>query len=513
MKILNYIRYSRKSSEAKERQALSITDQNSECDKLILRDDLNVVNRLEESKTSFKPNIRTEFNKMIKLIEEGKANAILTWKPDRLCRNPKEGGILLQLLQDGILKEIRTAVGDIYTPDSDHLILQIHFGMANQYSRNLSQNVKRGIDRKVHDRKEYPRPAPIGYIGFGERGQRNIKPDPDSAVYIQKAFGLATTGLYSLRQMSEQLYSDGFRTKKGNKIGKSHLQIILKSPTYYGYFLHNEELCEGNFEPIISKGLYDLAQDKLQDRSKPKKLIWEKEFLNLIRCGNCSCAVTTSFKTKFIKSINQNRTFVYHHCTHRKGSCKEQPITDQELKDMLYKEIERIAIDTEVWQLGLKLVKAKHHNEMDKIKRQYQYISQQQTNIRDQIDRLIAMRSNGELTKDEFVGQKQRLTERLADMDNKANDNSHSVKTWLELMEEYFDTAFQVLDTVKNGDFDQKQKILRKIGENFFLKDKKLVFNFRKPYDALLIPAYRSNMLGDRDSNPDKQIQSLLSYH
>src|SRR3990170_2803546 len=189
MNNLCYIRYSRKSSEAKERQALSINDQNLECDQVEVREALNVSYKLDESHSAFKPNNRPEFDKMIALIESHQADAILTWKPDRLCRNPKEGGHLLQLLQDNILKEIRCATGEVYTPESDHLILQIHFGMANQYSRNLSQNVKRGLNHKC-ERGEYPRPAPIGYEGFGEIGQRKMRPHPFEFSLIVKCFEL-----------------------------------------------------------------------------------------------------------------------------------------------------------------------------------------------------------------------------------------------------------------------------------------------------------------------------------
>lgn len=501
MKLLKYVRYSRKSSESKERQALSIRDQNAECDKITIKEDLNVVAKLEESKTSFKPNVRLEFNKMLSLLREGKANAILTWKPDRLCRNPEEGGKLLQMLQDGTIKEIRTATGDYYTQESDHLILQIHFGMANQYSRNLSQNVRRGLNRKIHDRKEYPRPAIVGFIGIGERGQRNIAPHPTESLHIQKAFQLASTGSYSLREISETLYRDGLRTKNGKKIGKSHLYSILIKPTYYGFFYNNGELCEGNYEPLISKGLFDLVQEKLKDRTRPKKSIWDKEFLGLIKCGKCGCSITTSFKNKTLKKLNKKKLFVYHHCTHRRGGCNEMPVTDETLKKMLYEMIGSIVIDKEVWQLGMKLVRAKNSEQMEKIQNQYQYISQQQVRIREQINRLIEMRSNGELTKEEFIEQKERLSENLANMDSKANDNSHSVKTWLELMEEYLNTAFQALDVIKGPDFLQKQKVLSRIGENFLLKDRKLTVIYRKPYDILLNSAYRTDVLGSKDSN------------
>jgi DNA invertase Pin-like site-specific DNA recombinase len=493
--ILHFIRYSRKSSEAKERQALSIQDQNTECDKIIIKEDLQVIARLDESKTSFKPHVRPQFDKMIDLIKTGKANAILTWKPDRLCRNPEEGGLLLQMLQDGAIKEMRTAAGDVYTQDSDHLILQIHFGMANQYSRNLSQNVRRGNDRKVFDRKQYYRPAPLGYEGIGLRGQRDIKPHPLEYSLIVKAFNMAKVGLYSLNEIVKELTKAGFRTKRGKKLSKSHIHQILTNPLYYGYFHYRGELCEGSYEPLISKGLFDLVQEKLNDRSRPRILNWDKEFLGLFHCGECGCAVTTSNKNKYLKKTKVNKLFVYHHCTRRRGNCKQKPVTDIEFKTMLYEKINKIVIDKEVWQLGLKLVKAKHSEEMNKIKRQYQYIAQQETSIRSQITKLIEMRSNDELTKAEFIEQKTRLTEKLANMDSRANDNSHSVKTWLELMEEYLDTAFQLLDVVKNGTFEQKQNILRRVGENFLMKDKKIVITYRKPYDILLKPTVRKDVL------------------
>ena len=262
---LKYIRYSRKSSESKEKQVVSIADQNSECDKLRMRDSLQVLFKLEESHSAFKPGNRPEFDRMVALIESGQAQAILTWKPDRLCRNPKEGGHLLQLLQDGVLKEIRCATGEIYTQESDHLILQIHFGMANQYSRNLSQNVRRGLNHKC-ERGEYPRPAPVGYEGHGERGQRNIKLHPTEAPILKEIFEMAATAKYSLAYLIEAAYKKGLKTKRGKRISKSHLYIRLTSPTYYGYFYQNGELYKGNFEPLVSKTLWDMGQKALMDR-------------------------------------------------------------------------------------------------------------------------------------------------------------------------------------------------------------------------------------------------------
>lgn len=509
---LRYIRYSRKSSESKEKQALSIPDQNKECDEYKEKLGLNIAYKVQDEKSAFKPNRREGFNKLIELIKSGKANAVLTWKPDRICRNPLEGGVIMQLLQDGYLKEIRTPLGEVYTPDSDHLILQIHFGMANQYSRNLSQNVRRGLNRKILDRKEYPRPARIGFEGFGERGQRNIRPHPIEAPFILKAFQLAATGVYSYGRISEMLYEEGFRTKHGKKVTKSHIEYILHCPTYYGYFLWNGELHEGNFEPIISKALFDLVQEKLNDRSKPKNFAWVKEFMRLIRCGNCGCAITTTTKKKFIKKTKEWKYFTYHHCTHRRGDCNEKPVTDKDLKDLLYNLVAEAQIDKEVWQLGIKLVREKYKAEIDKNKNQHYYFSLEQQKIRDRIQKLIDMRANEELTKEEFLQQKNKLLEQLAGFENKLNDSNHSIKSWLELMEDFFNTAYEARDVVEHGSPEAKQRVLAKIGENFLLKNKMLTFSFKKPYDCLLKPEYRTDVLLSLDSNQNKRIQSPLSY-
>ena len=510
---LKYIRYSRKSDEAKERQVYSIEDQNKECQEYAEKLSLDITSKFQEEKSGYAPGKRVAFNKVVELIKDGKANAILTWNENRICRNPLEGGIIMQLLQDGILKEIRIAsTNTVYTPSSDHLMLHIQFGMANQFSRKISTDVKRGLFRKA-ERKEYPFPAPIGYEGYGEVRKRQMRPDPIRAPFIQKAFQLASTGVYSLGYISEALYKEGFRTKKGKKASKSHIDLILRRPTYCGHFLLNGELFEGRYEPLVSKALFEIVQEKLKDRSRPKNINWQKEFVGLMKCGTCGCAITTSIKKKFVKKINDYHTYIFHHCTHRRGNCKEKPMTDYDLKELLTHQVGAIEIDEEAWKLGIEIVREKYKNELEKNKGQHFFYSLEQQRIRDKIQKLIDMRTGEELTKEEFLEQKNDLLKQLSSFESKTNDSNQSLKTWLELMEDFFNTALYIKDMLKSDDAEEKQKILRKIGENFIIKDKKLCFSFKKPYDVLLKPEYRSDLLGRLDSNQNKQLQRLLSYH
>lgn len=105
------------------------------------------------------------------------------------------------------------------------------------------------------------------------------------------------------------------------------------------------------------------------------------------------------------------------------------------------------------------------------------------------------MRADGELTCEEFMAQKAKILEDMAGVESRINDAKHSARNWLELTEEYLTNAFQARDIVLEGTAEEKRRLLLSVSENLILQDKKLQFSFKKPYDVLLLPEYRTSML------------------
>ncbi|MCP4481332.1 MAG: recombinase family protein [bacterium] len=74
--MIKYFLYVRKSSEAEDKQVASIPAQIAELKDLAKKQNLDIIQILEEEKSARKPG-RPVFNKMLEMIHEGKAEGII----------------------------------------------------------------------------------------------------------------------------------------------------------------------------------------------------------------------------------------------------------------------------------------------------------------------------------------------------------------------------------------------------------------------------------------------------
>ncbi len=89
-----YFVYCRKSSEAEDRQILSIDSQINELKRVAVQRGLKITAILTEAKSAKAPG-RPVFNSMMERLYHGEADGILCWKLDHLARNPVDGGSII----------------------------------------------------------------------------------------------------------------------------------------------------------------------------------------------------------------------------------------------------------------------------------------------------------------------------------------------------------------------------------------------------------------------------------
>ncbi|MEO0341565.1 MAG: recombinase family protein, partial [Bacteroidota bacterium] len=241
------ITYRRKSGESDERQVLSLSTQEDICQDLIERYNLNHFIDYWEKKSAKVADNRPKFDDMMKLMIKRKGVVLVCWKVHRLARNLKEGGWLVDLLQNNIIRAIITQE-KVYYPWDNTFVQIIELASANQYSRDVSNGVNVSFVRKAKLGIPF-KTAPIGYLNnkHKPKGQRDWRDDPERMPLVQQVFKRLLSGKYSARAV--WLYARntlGLTSRKRGKYGGGPLSQngfynMIKRPEYAGfYFLKGE---------------------------------------------------------------------------------------------------------------------------------------------------------------------------------------------------------------------------------------------------------------------------------
>lgn len=141
---MKYIIYCRKSTDEKDKQILSIEQQIAELKEFSSREGLEIIDFVTEAKTAKVPG-REEFATLLKRIERGEAQGIVSWHPDRLARNSVDGGKIIYLLDTNKLVDLKFPTFWFENTPQGKFMLSIAFGQSKYYVDNLSENVARGM--------------------------------------------------------------------------------------------------------------------------------------------------------------------------------------------------------------------------------------------------------------------------------------------------------------------------------------------------------------------------------
>jgi len=323
-----YVIYARKSNESEERQIRSLGDQIIECEELAKRKGLKLISEkpIKESSSAKEPDIRPKFRQMLDDFQQGSYEGIIAWHPDRLARNMKDAGEIIDLLDKDIIKDLQFVSFTFENNPAGKMLLGISFVLSKQYSDKLSEDVQRGIKRSIQEGR-YLSKAKHGY--YRDRNMM-LRPDGKNFNILKSAWqmrleGKTQTVIADFMNNVGYCRTEGYGVVKHKpfKMIKQELSEIFKDSYYCGVLVYGErkppiivDLTEiYDFVPMISVDEY-LKVNRLSDITKAlqskirglKRGVKADLLRGKVICGYCNNPMSSGIT---IKQNKRGKTLYY----------------------------------------------------------------------------------------------------------------------------------------------------------------------------------------------------------
>ena len=458
---------------------------------------LRVVDVVRESKSAKKPHKRNEFNTLLKRIESGKVDGIIAWSPDRLARNMLEAGMMIDMIDEQKIKDLRFATYPFSKDANGLMLLGMSFVLSKQYSDKLSQDVQRGLHSSFMEGKA----SGMTKHGYDVNNLDYFVPNENFSL-LQTAWQKRLQG-ESLVKISKWLNENGYLKKYRNStrevaMTKQMLSLIFNDSFYYGVVKMKQltvnliEIPEANFLPMITEDEFNHVQRLV----KGGKVVYFRQpskfgllpLRGIVRCSECG-----NTSSPYPSKGKGGQRYLYYTCRTEDCSRAGQTTRGKVVFDWLYEFLkDGFKVSKEDYQKMMTKRRAK----VGQTKRTLEAeIRQSDIRIKDMhqtIDnaslKLISVKS--EIVKNSLEKQIDQMQIKIETMETElAKKKQHKKElesiemTW----EKFVNTTKNIANILKNGDKHQKDAIVRIIFVNILVnKDKVVKYDLREPFLTLL---------------------------
>lgn len=318
--------YARYSSDRQTEQ--SIEGQLRDCNEYAERNGILIVDTYIDRAMTGTNDKRTDFQLMLKDSAKQAWDYVLVWKTDRFGRNKYEIAMNKHVLKVNGIKLI--SVKENIPDGTEGIILEsLLEGMAEYYSAELSQKVKRGM-RESRSKGNFTG----GFLLFGYRVEnKKIVIYEDEAQVVRQIFADCASGKL-IKTIIEELHEKGI-LNRGKPFARNTVYHLLANEKYAGIYRHNDEVFTNIYPRIISDDVFSIVASKIARNKYGKHKPFVYYLLrNKMICGYCGKPVNSDAGTSKSgevrryykcsgKRVNKNCP-----CNHIRKDLLEQIIVD-----------------------------------------------------------------------------------------------------------------------------------------------------------------------------------------
>lgn len=326
----NVVIYARYSSH--NQHETSIEGQLNECYAYCERNGYTLVKEYIDRALSGTNDNRPEFLQMIKDAASGQFEYVIVYQLDRFARNRHDSAIYkAKLKKYGV--RVLSARENISEDASGILIESVLEGMAEYYSAELAQKIRRGMD--LNGKKCL---CTGGNIALGYKVDKDKKfiIDEETAPIVREIFERYANG-ETITAINDSLNNRGFKTSRGGEFNKCSLSRLLRNRRYIGIYTYKDTEIPDGMPRIISNDLFERVQNRLEQNKKaPAKGKAKIEYLLTTKlfCGHCN-----GMMHGYCGTSKTGKKYYYYTC---KGTvakkCKKKNVNKDYIEDIVVRE-------------------------------------------------------------------------------------------------------------------------------------------------------------------------------
>lgn len=497
--------YARYSSHSQRDE--SIDAQLRECHDYAIKNDYIILEEYCDRALTGKTDNRAAFQKMIKDAKNNKFNYVLVYKLDRFARNRYDSAMYKNILKKHDIKVI--SIKENISDSPEGIILEsVLEGMAEYYSANLSQNIKRGMTENALQCKFNGSGCPLGYKITPDK---HFELDPINAKVVKEIFEMYADGKQS-SEIINYCNSKGYKTSKGQDFNKSSIKRIVTNEKYIGTYRHGDIVIENGIPAIVDKELFEKVQKVVKKNYTARgKASSSVDFIlsGKLFCGHCQAnmiGISGTSKT--------GRKHHYYKCTSRKGShsCDKENERKEWLEDIVVKTtVQQVLTDENIDKISTKAMELIEADIADTS--EVQYYENELKDTRKRIKNLIDLMEQGVVTSS--------TKDRLLELENYEKNVISNIE-YLKMKKPTL-TKEQIvfwLESFKDGDINDieyKKKIVNTLIHSIYVYDtdgggRRIVLNFNTSSNNQMELNVFNHRSVDSTNEPKVEHLTIINY-
>lgn len=325
-------------------QDLSVQQQINELKKFCAQNHLVLTRTFaDEAKSGTTVTRRTAFQQMIDHFRHKDCQevGVLVWNYTRFARNLVDFQFYIYDLQRrGYL--VHALMDHVPEGPEGHLVRFVMAWSAQEYSRKLSEDARRGLQHLVLENGCVPGNPPPGFkkvpVALGQKRNGELRtrhkwePDPQRMLSVKKAWELRAAGAtYQQITQATHLYKSA-----------NCWPGFFRNKLYLGILEYGGLVIEGYCEPAITQETWDLVQIVNQQNKKafedanhpdhPNRTRGTYLLTGLVKCARCGSSVNGSVVLK-----DGKLRFSYYWCSRakRRRDCDAVRIPKEQLEESI----------------------------------------------------------------------------------------------------------------------------------------------------------------------------------